>query len=1418
MPITERLPFDSIRLSLASPETIRGWAMGEVKKPETINYRTLKPEKDGLFCEKIFGPLKDFECACGKYKKVKFKGIFCERCGVEITNSRVRRERMGYIDLASPVVHIWYFRGTRSRLAYLLSGVKPSEEVKSKPLERVIYFSANMVTSLDSNHVKADLAKITKEVYAEYEKELLDIAARVQNISTGIIEDVQNKIENMTSQELEGQKEKEGTSSKEPKLSAKTRKAAEKLQVKIEDLTAAISRLNDAPKTAPPEAMCKTLLDEFNNHGEFDKATQEFQEAVLEDIKSFEDALKALQMEHPLTGDDVFEREIELSEIREILQSAKSYLLAFSVFKTLHPGMVIDDENLWDALRFNFEKYFEGGMGAEAIYDRIEDIDFEQRERDLRELLFSEKDESLKKLSELRRSKALKTLKIVAAFNQKDPNGRKINDPTSMVLQVLPVIPPDLRPMVELDGGRFATSDQNDLYRRVINRNNRLRRLIELHAPEIIVNNEKRMLQEAVDALLDNGRRGRPVTGQGGRPLKSLSDTLKGKQGRFRQNLLGKRVDFSGRSVIVSGPSLKLHQCGLPKLMALELFKPFVMKRLVERHLAPNIKSAKRMQERRDPLVWDVLADVIKEHPVLLNRAPTLHRLGIQAFEPILIEGKAIQIHPLVCGAFNADFDGDQMAVHVPLSAAAKAEARVLMLSANNILSPANGRPLVTPTRDMLVGSYYMTYMKDVEEAARLKAFRSPESLERAIDAKDITLHTPIQYRIEGLKREDGSYEPTCPGRVIFNESLPEDFPFVNAVIAKSEMSNIVDNLARSYPKQTVAACLDDLKDLCFNYATRCGLTISIDDIPVPESKKDILEMGERDFEKAEKQFDRGLITAMERDIKEIEIWNEVTNKVRSEMENTLKEDPFNSLWMMVNSGARANITQVRQMAGMRGLMNDSNDDPIPRPIKANLKEGLTVLEYFITTIGARKGLVDVARRTPLSGYFTRRLVDVAQEVVINSEDPLDSSVPPPSITIDEVQLQPNGEISQYLYGRLFGRVLAEDVKLSGAKGETYKKGTIVLEEILYKILLDKSVTEVKVLSPLTDDSEQGIAAASYGVSFATGEMVEPGEAVGVIAAQSLGEASTQFTLRTFHTGGDRTDTAEVTGLERVDQLLDARRPGDSAVLAPFFGKVKVKPVEESDTVLINITSSEDQVESYEVLARSLTVKNDQEVVAGEALTSGLIDPHELLALRGVRETQLHLVKEMQKVYQEQGANIHDKHIELIVRQMTRWMEVEQIGDSDFMPGDRVETRRFRDINRALVRDNKRPAEARPVLLGIKQAPLVGGIGRVPLTSDSWLAPASYEYVIDVLTEAAIGARKDSLRNLKENVATGKLIPAGTGMPQYEENVYAEVPGFEPMEHFSSDDLESLTPNFNLDEESAPKPEAEEVIQESTGS
>ncbi len=1270
--------FDQLRIGLATPDSIRTWSNGEVKKPETINYRTLKPEKDGLFCEKIFGPTKDWECYCGKYKRVRFKGIICERCGVEVTRSKVRRERMGHIELAAPACHIWYLRGTRSWLAYLLMGTTPREELKAKQLEKVIYFAANLVTWVDEDRRHEDLPNLEAELVGEREA-------------------------------IERERELE------------LARIAEALEGEVAQLE------SEGAKDADMKAR--------------QRAAEKEMAAVRER----------------------YDLEVEMVQ------------RAFDEFKDLFARKIVEDEMLWRELQDRYGEYFEGGMGAEAIKSLIDRIDFDDEEIKLRAAI--DPQDGQRPLSAQRKQKAIKRLKIVTAFNRRDDQGRRVNDPKAMILDVVPVIPPELRPMVQLDGGRFATSDLNDLYRRVINRNNRLKRLLDLGAPEIIVNNEKRMLQEAVDALFDNGRRGRPVTGPGNRPLKSLSDMLKGKQGRFRQNLLGKRVDYSGRSVIVVGPTLRLHQCGLPKLMALELFKPFVMKKLVDQELAQNIKSAKRMVERRRPQVWDVLEDVIREHPVLLNRAPTLHRLGIQAFEPVLVEGKAIQIHPLVCTAFNADFDGDQMAVHLPLSAEAQAEARVLMLSANNVLSPAHGRTLVTPSQDMIIGAFYVT--EKVEGATgEGRVFRSVHEIQRAYEAKKVSIHAEIQWRDESVAviAEDGTrtYPMTTVGRVLFNKTLPEDFGFVNETMRKKQIGEIIDRLANDYPKATVAKSLDAIKDLTFHYASRSGLTVSIDDVKTPVEKKEILEYHEAEADKIEAQFRRGIITDGERRQKEVEIWNDATDQVRAAMEKGLKAVHFNPIEMMVGSGARGNMVQVRQIAGMRGLVANPRGDMIPRPIKSNFREGLAMLEYFIATPGARKGLVDTALRTADSGYLTRRLVDVAQELIIREIDCAVEGEPVRGVWLDGIEADTANK-RNYLETRLFGRTLAADVTLSD--GSVIEAGTEVGDEELDILRDDPDVSRVRLRSVLTCRADYGVCALCYGRSLATGKTIELGEAVGVIAAQSIGEPGTQLTMRTFHTGGIAAGGDIAGGLPRVVELFEARSPKGKATLARISGVVRIAD-DEGKGRTVTVVGDDGTEDSYLIptLAR-LEVKEGDTVEAGDALVEGPRDPKELLEIKGVRETQLYLVEEVQKVYRDQGVSIADKHIELIVRQMTRRVAVQEPGESGFLPGERVDQKNYADTNRMLVQEGKVAAEGRPELMGITKA---------SLATDSWLSAASFQETTRVLTEAAIESRSDSLLGLKENIIIGKLIPAGTGLAVYRD-IDTHAPEYQPMQYYSSD-------------------------------
>ena len=1274
--------FEQLRIGLATADDIRDWSRGEVKKPETINYRTLRPERDGLFCEKTFGPTRDWECYCGKYKRVRFKGIICEKCGVEVTRSKVRRERMGHIELAAPVVHIWYLRGTRSWLAYLLGGLEPRDEIKAKQLEKVIYFAAWLVSSVDADKRHADMTEL-EEVLRE---------------------DTEQLIKN---------REKD---------------------------------LKQRQKDAEAE------LKELEKSGAKDADIRARQKLIDKDLSMIADR---------------YGKEMDLIQ------------RAHDTFGKMHSRMIVEDEELWREIKDRYGEYFVGGTGAEAIKSLIDTIDFDAEELLLRDAITN--GFKGKVLSTQRKQKAIKRLKIIASFNRRDDSGRLVNNPKAMVLDVIPVIPPDLRPMVQLDGGRFATSDLNDLYRRVINRNNRLRRLLDLGAPEIIVNNEKRMLQEASDALFDNGRRGRPVTGPGNRPLKSLSDMLKGKQGRFRQNLLGKRVDYSGRSVIVVGPQLKLHQCGLPKQMALELFKPFVMKRLVDLNHAQNIKSAKRMVERARPVVWDVLEEVIAEHPVLLNRAPTLHRLGIQAFEPQLVEGKAIQIHPLVCTAFNADFDGDQMAVHLPLSVEAQAEARVLMLSANNILSPASGRPIVTPQQDLVIGGFYLTELRDgVKGEGRV--FRQLYEIIRALDNQDIDLHAKIQVPSQSSVTDEKylsankKYVTTTPGRLLFEERLPAGFVtkfgHITEPLRKREFGVIVERLSDHFAKSEIANALDDIKDLCYRYATQSGLTVSVDDVKTPKAKRAILDDYEKQAEKVENQYKRGIITDGERRQQEVRIWTDATADVQKAMEAEFKALKFNPVDMMIGSGARGNMTQMRQIAGMRGLVANPRGDMIPRPIKSNFREGLETLEYFIATPGARKGLVDTALRTADSGYLTRRLHDVAQELIVR-EDDCGTTL---GVWIDNVQ-KDTANTRAYLETKLFGRALLNDVTLG--TGRVIEKNTIIGDADMDELRDDATVNRIRVRSVLTCDAEVGVCALCYGRSLATGQSIELGEAVGVIAAQSIGEPGTQLTMRTFHTGGVAgKDIAG--GLPRVVELFEARNPRGSARLALASGVVRIL---EDEGKGIPIKVIDDQGVEHEVMLPTGSrpiVKDGQEINAGDRITEGPLDPKELMQIKGPRETQVYLVEEVQKVYRDQGVSIHDKHIELIVRQMTRRVGVQEPGDTTFLPGERADAKIFRDTNRAMVEQGKRPAEGRPELMGITKA---------SLATESWLSAASFQETTRVLTEAAIDGKADNLVGLKENIIIGKLIPAGSGMDRY--NAFdVSAPDYVPMAYYSSDDEE----------------------------
>ncbi|NBO07795.1 MAG: DNA-directed RNA polymerase subunit beta' [Actinobacteria bacterium] len=1236
--------FDELRIGLATAENIRAWSHGEVKKPETINYRTLKPEKDGLFCEKIFGPTRDWECYCGKYKRVRFKGIVCERCGVEVTRAKVRRERMGHIELAAPVTHIWYFKGVPSRLGYLL-------DLAPKDLEKVIYFAAYMITEVDEEGRHNDLPDLEKRVQKD-RKNLED------------------------------------------------RRDA--------DLTARQTKLEQD-------------LAELEGDGAKADVRRKVKEAGERELKAVRDRAQR-----------------ELDRLDEV----------WARFKNLKVQDLEGDENLYREMRDRFGMYFKGGMGAAAIQSRLRSFDLEAESVKLRDSIRNGKGQ--------KKTRSLKRLKVVSSFLT------TTNSPDGMVLDCVPVIPPDLRPMVQLDGGRFATSDLNDLYRRVINRNNRLKRLLDLGAPEIIVNNEKRMLQEAVDALFDNGRRGRPVTGPGNRPLKSLSDMLKGKQGRFRQNLLGKRVDYSGRSVIVVGPQLKLHQCGLPKQMALELFKPFVMKRLVDLNHAQNIKSAKRMVERARSVVWDVLEEVIAEHPVMLNRAPTLHRLGIQAFEPQLVEGKAIQIHPLVCTAFNADFDGDQMAVHLPLSAEAQAEARILMLSSNNILSPASGRPITSPTQDMVLGIYFLT-SKHPDLNGEGRAFSSTSEALMSFDLGSLHLQAQIKIRTapgtvppkgwvapEGYEEGDAFTLETTLGRVLFNEALPSDYPFVDYDITKKHLGAIVNDLAERYPKVVVAQTLDALKSAGFYWATRAGVTISIEDVVTPPRKLEILESYETRAEKVQSQYEKGLITDDERRQELIEIWTQATSEVAKEMEDNFPRT--NPVWMMVYSGARGNMMQVRQIAGMRGLVANPKGEIIPRPIKSNFREGLSVLEYFISTHGARKGLADTALRTADSGYLTRRLVDVSQDVIIREEDcGTDRSLP---IAIAE---EINGKLTklEHVETAVYSRTLAEDVVVNGT---TVATADTDLGDVVIDALIAAGVHEVRVRSVLTCDAKIGSCAACYGRSLAAGKRVDVGEAVGIIAAQSIGEPGTQLTMRTFHTGGVDTGGDITHGLPRIVELFEARTPKGVAPIAEAAGRIKIEDTDKLRKIVVVPDDGTEEI-AYPVSKRQrLIVGEGDHVIVGQKLVVGAIDPKQVLRILGPREVQKHLVQEVQEVYRSQGVSIHDKHIEVIVRQMLKRVTVIESGEANLLPGELVDRAIFETENRRVVAAGGTPASGRPELMGITKA---------SLATESWLSAASFQETTRVLTDAALGAKSDPLLGLKENVIIGKLIPAGTGLPRY---------------------------------------------------
>ena len=1161
--------FDAIQIGIASPEQIRAWSYGEVKRPETINYRTLKPEKDGLFCEKIFGPTKDWECNCGKYKKIRYKGKVCDRCGVEITRAKVRRERMGHIELAAPVSHIWYFKGIPSRMGLLL-------DISPRILEKVLYFA--------------------------------------------------------------------------------------------------------------------------------------------------------------------------------------SYIVIDPGFTPLSKNQILSEKEYRD-MREKYEDDFDAGMGAEAVKKLLQQIDLEQLSEQLRK--------ELKDASGQKKARIVKRLEVVDAFRLSG------NKPEWMIIDVLPVIPPEIRPMVPLDGGRYASSDLNDLYRRVINRNNRLKRLIQLNAPDIIVRNEKRMLQEAVDALIDNGRRGRPVTGPNNRPLKSLSDMLKGKQGRFRQNLLGKRVDYSGRSVIVVGPSLKIYQCGLPKEMAIELFRPFVMKKLVDDGSANNIKAAKKMVEKGEPAVWDALEFVIKEHPVMLNRAPTLHRLGIQAFEPVLVEGRAIKLHPLVCTAFNADFDGDQMAVHVPLSAEAQTEARILMLSANNLLRPQDGGPVTIPTQDMILGAYYLTFSREEEGTGHV--FADKDEAMMAYDSGVVTLHSPIKVRlskeIDGVTRY--KLVDTTVGRLIYNEAIPQDLGFVdrsdpeamfepeiNFVVGKKQLGKIIDKCITKHGFTKSADMLDAIKDLGYHYSTIGSLTVAIADMTVPQKKYDLIADTEKEIIKIDRQYRRGLITNDERYRLSVQAWEKTTADVTSALQESM--DRYNPIFMMADSGARGSMAQIRQLAGMRGLMADTSGRTIEIPIKANFREGLSVLEYFISSRGARKGMADTALRTADSGYLTRRLVDVSQEVIIREDD---------CGTTDGIlvaEIEEHGQVIETFAERIHGRYPAQDL-VDPATGEVLFTRDTMLRKENAEVLEAHGIHEVKIRSVLTCRARSGVCAKCYGINLAIGEPVGAGEAVGIIAAQSIGEPGTQLTMRTFHTGG--VAGGDITqGLPRVEELFEARKPKKMAQLAEISGRVSIEETKRNVMCNVTITANDGEVVTYALpYSAGLRVKDGDTVEKGFQLTEGALSPHEVLRIRGLSACHNYLIREVQKVYRQQGVDTNDKHIEVIIRQMMRKVRVEEAGDSELLSGSTIDIVEFLDAEASVQAriDAGEKNEMGEDLRLPTCTRLLMGITKASLATESFLSAASFQETTKVLTEAAIKGKVDHLLGLKENVIIGKLIPAGSGLTQY---------------------------------------------------
>jgi DNA-directed RNA polymerase subunit beta' len=1364
--------FDAIRISLASPEAIRSWSYGEVTKPETINYRTLKPEHGGLFCERIFGPTKDWECYCGKYKRIRHAGTICDKCGVEVTRSKVRRERMGHIELAAPVAHIWYVKGTPSRLGLLL-------DISPRNLERVLYFASYLVTSVDTEQRD----ELVRTIYSELEAELEDLDRELEGRRSELTTEVESELASL----------REGTDSLGQSVDQRLAEQRQVIDAEAEQIR---ERLQALESDAAPEDIVfrgRTIL----HAGEVVNADrmQALKDAAGEDLQEIDE-----QAEHEVSSQRAlaeaeqdqlqYQASERIGKLEQDIEQQKSALKAEAdkLARQINDLKILQilTETQYREMMELAPGVFRAGMGAEAVYDVVIKMDLDELTSQLRL--------EIQTATGQRRKKATKRLRVVEALRKSG------NRPGWMIFTALPVIPPDLRPMVQLDGGRFATSDLNDLYRRVINRNNRLKRLLELGAPDIIVRNEKRMLQEAVDALIDNGRRGRVVSGSGKHKLKSLSDMLKGKQGRFRQNLLGKRVDYSGRSVIVVGPDLKLHQCGLPKRMALELFKPFVMRKLVEHGHAHNIKAAKRLVERLDPHVWDVLEEVIKNYLVLLNRAPTLHRLGIQAFEVKLIEGSAIQLHPLVCAAFNADFDGDQMAVHVPLSTAAQQEARQRMLSTRNLLDPSDGDPVITPTQDIVLGCYYMTLPKPGSRGEG-KVFTSMNEVILAYRTGAVDLQAPIKVRVTVDGQEPQLIETTV-GRAIINSEMPPELGYWNETMDRKALRRLVAACYRALGPEATAEMADRIKTVGFHYATQGGLTIGLEDVKIPGDKPDIIGTADAQVDEVEKQYRRGLITDFERHREVVNIWNEARDELTKSVEINL--GVTNPLFMMSISGAKGNLNQISQMAGMRGLMLDPGGNIIDLPIRSNFREGLTVLEYFISTHGARKGLADTALRTADSGYLTRRLVDVAQDVNITISD---------CETRLGIWLSPSETAdTEQFTSRVLGRMAGEPIVDPGS-GEVILDRNEEITEAVIQQVLERKVSWIYVRTPMDCEAPYGICQMCYGRNLASGQLVELGEAVGIIAAQSIGEPGTQLTMRTFHTGGVAGEDI-TTGLPRVEELFEAREPKGKAVIAETAGTVRI--VEDEQGRRIIISNEEIVAEEFEVPDQHIvTIGNDEEVVVGQVLaeppegdtgepvvstidgtafiednrilvrrderqsveypvpasahvrveddefvavgtqlTEGNLDPQEVLETLGGATVQRYIVDEVQRVYRSQGVVTNDKHIEVIVRQMLRKVAVEHPGDTHLLPGELVDRFHFMQINEEIIAEGGEPATAHQVLLGITKA---------SLATDSFLSAASFQETTRVLTEAAIHGKVDHLRGLKENVIIGKLIPAGSG-------------------------------------------------------